>query len=39
MDASARFYVQDRKWLELLCRCIMRLALSDKRMQLKPAPR
>lgn len=39
MDASVRFYSQDRKRLELLCRCIMRLALSDKHMQLKPAPR
>jgi hypothetical protein len=28
----------DRKRLELLCRYIMRPALSDKRMQLKPAP-
>jgi hypothetical protein len=39
MDASVRFYVQDRKRLELLCRYIMRPALSDKRIQLKPAPR
>jgi hypothetical protein len=35
---AIQFYVQDRKRLELLCRYIMRPALSDKRMQLKPAP-
>jgi hypothetical protein len=33
MDASARFYVQDRKRLELLCRYIMRPARGPKAMR------